>query len=1021
MKPVFMPDFLAGIEKIQEARNSRKLVILAGAGVSAESSVPTWSDLIAEMRRSADIPKAEQDYLKIAQMYFNQRQSKEYYDTIRRVLKYRKTVPNRNHRTLFDLAPEHIITTNYEDLFEQVVEQEALAYSFVRRDQELPTAANTNLVIKMHGDLDMQNIVLKEDDYINYNQNFPLIHNYVGGLFASRLVLFVGFSFSDWNLKLILQQVRNVLSNHAQPAYMLTGNQLTSAEIQYFKERGVIPLIYTPAIEDYLKANNKFKEAPELTDRGRNLFQFLTFIKSYDAFLDRYKQAHVLDQMYSSLRRFDELPFLAPHSFPNYFPFRKLHTFRRYELNDSEVNSSHQVTNFFTLISKDNKVTLPLSKEQIKRAKLNLVDDYADKLHYVISRLNDSYITTVESVNILLDQSTHTNCSCQQCAFIKLNFSLLFQATNNQPVHAPVGQTMQEELRNALANCKLGRFKEAYYLFQDIAKRAWRTDKFLIYTICLVNINRISQSWNFQLAISSDITDEIQAMDIHKLINQLTVEPIIGEQIKDIVDNTFFAGLSIDIKKTIDDIKKTHRHFDNNGKRWGGDAEYVQLQWYLLQLHSQYNENFIYYEEFSDFEDLVTLSLDGLLTAYCTNPNYHFRLNAINSIFLIIAILHCDPDRFREVFNLHNLPEIKLLEGQSELTGHHLASVAVNFFNSVEGGPWGENNEFITATQTNNFLGEKIRKVFSNLLTTLAVAEITNKKLEIIIPAFINFLEHQRCLDARDGVLAALALFINRRIKDFSREQAEQLLGIVMSDSFRVEGFDVHLGSAMNRMRYTISNKPLLARLVFLFETYERRLESNSIYYLYSLVGDKYQQKFRQLIEDKLRKQFDLFTYTNAIEFKIISIDPLYDTFINYMLQKAENLKSKQVKSTANELENMAEVWAMWEGQKEFILLFSNVGKYNFNVADPRLQQIAEVSPYYQWLLNFQHFDYSIFDPEWFEKEPTAYFLEQMKNHKQIKMLLREYIRNHKFAKKTQQLIKLYFNIFEQNEPNISK
>ena len=48
----------------------------------------------------------------------------------------------------------------------------------------------------MHGDYETDNIVLTENDYYNYPNNFPLIRSFVQSLFASKLILFVGFSFT---------------------------------------------------------------------------------------------------------------------------------------------------------------------------------------------------------------------------------------------------------------------------------------------------------------------------------------------------------------------------------------------------------------------------------------------------------------------------------------------------------------------------------------------------------------------------------------------------------------------------------------------------------------------------------------------------------------------------------------------------------------------------------------------------------------------------------------------------------
>ena len=41
----------------------------------------------------------------------------------------------------------------------------------------------------MHGDFKSGNIVLTENDYLDYEKNFPLIRSYLMSIFASKLVL----------------------------------------------------------------------------------------------------------------------------------------------------------------------------------------------------------------------------------------------------------------------------------------------------------------------------------------------------------------------------------------------------------------------------------------------------------------------------------------------------------------------------------------------------------------------------------------------------------------------------------------------------------------------------------------------------------------------------------------------------------------------------------------------------------------------------------------------------------------
>ena len=89
----------------------------------------------------------------------------------------------------------------------------------------------------MHGDFNVGNIVLTENDYYNYNNNFPLINAFVKSLFASKLILFIGFSFNDMNLKILLNSVSNILKENMQRIYLLTNKNIDSTQRNYYEKK----------------------------------------------------------------------------------------------------------------------------------------------------------------------------------------------------------------------------------------------------------------------------------------------------------------------------------------------------------------------------------------------------------------------------------------------------------------------------------------------------------------------------------------------------------------------------------------------------------------------------------------------------------------------------------------------------------------------------------------------------------------------------------------------------------------
>ncbi|MCL2256449.1 MAG: SIR2 family protein, partial [Firmicutes bacterium] len=131
-----------------------------------------------------------------------------YRNTLRNeiTLKSNNKKPNIINEIIFDINPKHIITTNYDDLLEKATNYNRDVYKTVISGGDLLKIDDKErYIIKMHGDMnDLDNIVLKEEDYLNYSQNHVLIETYLKSLLTDHTFLFVGYSMGDNNLKLIL-------------------------------------------------------------------------------------------------------------------------------------------------------------------------------------------------------------------------------------------------------------------------------------------------------------------------------------------------------------------------------------------------------------------------------------------------------------------------------------------------------------------------------------------------------------------------------------------------------------------------------------------------------------------------------------------------------------------------------------------------------------------------------------------------------------------------------------------------
>ena len=183
---------------------------------------------------------------------------------------------------ILNLAPSHIITTNYDKLIENCKNIQKDNYEVIIYDKDLLNATKNSYIIKMHGDIDNpETIVLKESDYLEYTQKHVLIEMFIKSLLTDHTILFLGYSLNDYNVKLIISWINYIrtqnkaLDKTTRFAYIvLDEKKISKNQFKYFESNniGVINLNKMPLIDNIPN---------ELTnDIGKRLYSFLRTIKN---------------------------------------------------------------------------------------------------------------------------------------------------------------------------------------------------------------------------------------------------------------------------------------------------------------------------------------------------------------------------------------------------------------------------------------------------------------------------------------------------------------------------------------------------------------------------------------------------------------------------------------------------------------------------------------------------------------------------------------------------------------------
>jgi len=205
------------IRFLAEELEKGKLVVFVGAGVSKNSGLPEWEELIKDYADYRGIKEfTSKQFLIIPEEVFERYGSLKYYEIAEKRF-LGKYVPNSIHRILKKMKLTYIITTNYDTL----IEDEIKNLQIVSKDEDLPYTNSNRMLIKMHGDFENKNIVLKKSDYDNYEKNFQLISTLVKGLFTTNTVLFIGYSYSDTNVQQIMNWIKEILKEKTRKAFLV--------------------------------------------------------------------------------------------------------------------------------------------------------------------------------------------------------------------------------------------------------------------------------------------------------------------------------------------------------------------------------------------------------------------------------------------------------------------------------------------------------------------------------------------------------------------------------------------------------------------------------------------------------------------------------------------------------------------------------------------------------------------------------------------------------------------------------
>lgn len=213
----FKKDFLKELEE-------QNVAIFAGAGLSVASGYVDWKGLLKDFANEVglDVEK-ETDLISVVQYYLNSNDSNRHTlnEKIKNVFHHEKN-PNENHRILARLPISTYWTTNYDRLIEaSLVEAKKKVDAKYTKNHLATTLHGRDVILyKMHGDVEHpEDAILSKHQYEKYFQSHEGYVTALRGDLVSKTFLFIGFSFTDPNLDLILSRIRVMFEKNQRKHY----------------------------------------------------------------------------------------------------------------------------------------------------------------------------------------------------------------------------------------------------------------------------------------------------------------------------------------------------------------------------------------------------------------------------------------------------------------------------------------------------------------------------------------------------------------------------------------------------------------------------------------------------------------------------------------------------------------------------------------------------------------------------------------------------------------------------------
>lgn len=673
---------------------------------------------------------------------------------------------------------------------------------------------------------------------------------------------------------------------------------------------------------------------------------------------DHNVEQHIVDQILQSLKTFDGFALIHPRT------IAKLPIFNSKE-------SYHYSYSNHCLKTSNKAIHELLQKIKINNYALTINDDslmpFEEKLKEIFSILNHSLIkcicyrekyTEIEhhKINII---PFDPKCDCLYCQFHTFKINPLFSLLKGKAI------SHSENLKSALGEgyylCKLGEHIKGWQVLNDVRKKSTERKNPVIQFLSEYNIKQIrgfvnSPWWESE---NKHILPEIEAIDLHNTLFSLQIPIGLRNELIKVKEEYFLHRSREIIEEQFESILSTNRLYARGGYS-SGTAAVDLLREELLLLHAFYSVNHIIIDDFDIFRNIITKGIEGILISLTTDKSYEARFKKFDNLILSLMIFYVEERKLDKLLKEHEIKSINIYNHEKDI----FIETMTNFFNfQFTMGLRGDIkfNEHILRQDSFSHYRQSLRYIFSRIMMILSKVELSSEELKPLAEPIVNFLRAAKYINHTSW--SYFIRFFDAKIKIFSYEQIKTIIELIFDEKQHHSGDDV-LESicelAFDKANFVLTDEDFFNRLLDSVTTPCKKCKKvHSVFQLlacWDIVDETSKVTIKQKVIEHLEKKIDPDFYMHAVFKNIFTkkeYPELLQKFIEYIVESCSQLDFIQEKGR-------------WIVQNYAGHNYINCLAYmEVDFKQERVQAISKKSEYYNWLINFETYDYSNFDLEW--------------------------------------------------------